>query len=147
MNFLLSADNPADMPSRQAVFSTATIQTSGERVRVIARFVIFPYKQNGVWVFDDERVGLIREPFVAGAGAILDVPTADLPRAEQGVKLVFSAAPFPGYTAEFILERSEYGGEWYRWPDKGMEGWLWPALFRYFDTAPAELFVSVSPRG
>ncbi|MBV9999594.1 MAG: hypothetical protein JO015_10840 [Verrucomicrobia bacterium] len=111
-----------------------------------ALFVIFPYKQNGVWVFDDERVGLNREPFVAGADAILDVLTADLPRAAQGVKLVFSAAPFPGYTAKFILERSEYGGNWYRWPDKGMEGWLCPALFKYFDTAPPELFVSVSPR-
>ena len=30
-------------------------------------FVIKPYKWNGMWVFDDERVGLDKEPFVAGA--------------------------------------------------------------------------------
>jgi hypothetical protein len=104
MTFLLPVDNPAGMPSRQAVFSTAVIQTSDERVRMNALFVIFPYKHHGVWVFDDERVGLIHEPFVAGADAILDVLTADLPRADQGVKLVFSAAPFPGYRAKFILD-------------------------------------------
>jgi hypothetical protein len=41
---------------------------------------------------------------------------------------------------------AEYGGNWYRWPDKGMEGWLCPALFKYFDQAPTELFVSVSSK-
>jgi hypothetical protein len=29
--------------------------------------VISPYKHHGVWVFDDARVGLQQEPFVAGA--------------------------------------------------------------------------------
>jgi hypothetical protein len=146
MAFLLSAGNPAAIPVRQAASRTAIIPTSGERVRVNALWVIFPYKEHGVWVFDDERVGLIREPFVAGADLILDVLTANLPRVDQGVKLVFSAAPFPGYTARFVWERSEYGGNWYRWPEKGMEGWLCPALFKYFDKAPPELFVSVSAK-
>jgi hypothetical protein len=146
MVFFVQADNPAAMPAQQAVYSTAIIQTSNERVRMNALFVIFPYKEHGVWVFDDERVGLTREPFVAGADTILDVLTANLPQAEHGVRLVFSAAPFPGYTARFVLERSEYGGSWYRWPEKGMEGWLCPALFKYFDKAPPELFVSVSPK-
>ena len=26
--------------------------------------VIFPYKRNGVWAFDDRSVGLVQEPFV-----------------------------------------------------------------------------------
>ena len=146
MAFLLQATNPGAMPAHQALCSRAIIQTSNESVRMNALFVIFPYKEHGVWAFDDERVGLTREPFVAGADVILDVLTAHLPHAEQGVKLVFSAAPFPGYTARFVLERSEYGGNWYRWPEKGMEGWLCPALFKYFDKAPPELFVSVSPK-
>jgi hypothetical protein len=29
--------------------------------------VIHPYKHAGVWAFDDPAVGLVREPFVAGA--------------------------------------------------------------------------------
>lgn len=32
-----------------------------------ALLVIHPYKFNHQWVFDDENVGLIREPFVNGA--------------------------------------------------------------------------------
>jgi hypothetical protein len=34
--------------------------------------VIHPYKHEGMWVFDDERVGLIQAPFVAGADRIID---------------------------------------------------------------------------
>ena len=34
--------------------------------------VIKPYKWEGMWVFDDERVGLVREAFVAGADTIID---------------------------------------------------------------------------
>jgi hypothetical protein len=109
-----------------------------------ALFVIAPYKCQGVWVFDDERVGLLREPFVSGADAILDVLTTNLPNAAQGVNLVFSATPFPGYSARFVRDRSEHGGNWYRWPEKGMEGWLCPALFKYFSSAPAELYVRVT---
>ncbi len=47
-------------------------------------FVINPYKWNGMWVFDDERVGLDKEPFVAGADTMIDtavelkgIPSAD----------------------------------------------------------------------
>ena len=32
--------------------------------------VIFPYRKNGVWMFDDEAVGLKQEPFVSGAPEI-----------------------------------------------------------------------------
>lgn len=117
-----------------------------ERVGMNALFVIFPYKHQGVWVFDDERVGLSREPFVSGADDILDVLAADVPDADNGIKLVFSATPFPGYTARFIRDRSEYGGNWYRWREKGMEGWLCPALLKYFEQAPETIFVKVAPK-
>jgi hypothetical protein len=33
------------------------------------------------------------------------------------------------------------GGNWYQADQPPSEGWLCPALFRYFDSAPAELFV------
>jgi hypothetical protein len=39
-------------------------------------FVIRPHKWNGMWVFDDERVGLDREPFVAGADTMIDTAVA-----------------------------------------------------------------------
>src|SRR5438874_385621 len=34
--------------------------------RMNSLLVIFPYKYEGTWVFDDARVGLFREPFIAG---------------------------------------------------------------------------------
>jgi len=33
--------------------------------------VIAPYKYLGMWVFDDEKVGLVQEPFVGDADQII----------------------------------------------------------------------------
>lgn len=63
--------------------------------------VIHPYKHQGVWVFDDERVGLVREPFVAGADVVIDRMVGDLDHPESGFTLLFSANPFPGINAIF----------------------------------------------
>ena len=34
--------------------------------------VISPFKHHGMWVFDDPRVGLVQEPFVAGTDTMID---------------------------------------------------------------------------
>jgi hypothetical protein len=34
--------------------------------------VIFPDKHSGVWMFDDERVDLQGEPFIAGADVMME---------------------------------------------------------------------------
>ena len=51
--------------------------------------VILPYRYGGTWVFDDESVGLVREPFVAGVPEMIDVLVADVPNAEEGFRLSF----------------------------------------------------------
>jgi hypothetical protein len=101
-------------------------------------FIIFPYREGGTWVFDDERAGLVREPFVEGVPEIIDKLVTGIPGAEKGFKLVFSAAPFPR-AQRFDHVREEYGGNWYRAQD-GAEGWLCPALFKYFPVAPPSLY-------
>jgi hypothetical protein len=106
-------------------------------------FAIVPYKFDGLWVFDDPDVGLVKEPFISGADQILDVLTQTMPDACKGFRLLFSSRPFPGYTVRFIWSRSEYGGNWYFWPEKEMEGWLCPALFKYFKQVPSNLYVKV----
>lgn len=108
--------------------------------------MIVPYKYQGMWVFDDERVGLHREPFVAGADVALDLMTADIPNAASGFVLLFSDQPFPGYQYEFHWKRPEYGGNWYYSPQFDREGWLCPALLRYFEEPPKRLYVQVKPR-
>lgn len=108
-------------------------------------YVIAPYKLHGTWVFDDPRVGLVQEPFVAGADSMIDRVVADVPNAEQGFALVFSASPFPGHQLRLDWDRGDSGGNWYRSEALGMEGWLCPALFKYFAEAPPNIYVQVKP--
>ncbi len=91
--------------------------------------LIMPYRYEGMWVFDDPRVGLDKEPFVSGADTMIDVFVADIPNAENGVRLLFSATPFPGYSAK-LEWRQEYGGNWYFSPKYEMEGWVMPGAFQ-----------------
>ncbi len=108
--------------------------------------VIAPYKHLGMWVFDDPAVGLIQEPFVAGIDKMIDLFTANIPDPERGFRLIFSAAAFPGSTIKLEWRREESGGNWYFCPQLGIEGWLCPALFRYFQQPPAELYARAEPR-
>jgi hypothetical protein len=105
--------------------------------------VIAPYKFEGIWVFDDAKVGLIQEPFVGGADTIIDELVAGIPNADSGFAMVFSGGDFPG---------SQHRLQWRRWERSGnvyfsellcMEGWLCPALLKYFEVPPQEIFVQV----
>lgn len=93
-----------------------------------------------MWVFDDERVGLVQEPFVAGADTIIDAWTKDIPNAGKGFRLIFSPVPFPGYQIKLDWRRQEMSGNTYYCERFDMEGWLCPALFKYFAEAPKELY-------
>ncbi len=112
-----------------------------------AIMVISPYVYQGTWVFDDERTGLVREPFVAGVPEMIDVLVADIPDAQQGFRLTFSARPFPGYQHKLNWDRGDGDGNYYRLDDPPMEGWLCPALFKYYGDAPPELYVKAEPAG
>lgn len=111
-----------------------------------AMLVIFPYLYNGTWVFDDESVELQKEPFVQGIPEMIDILVRDIPDADKGFKMLFSANPFPRYGAKLEWLREEYGGNWYKWEAQGLEGWLCPALFKYFATAPKEIYCQALPK-
>lgn len=115
-------------------------ETSAKTGKGNSIFVISPYWSSGTWVFDDPARGLVREPFVAGVPEVLTDLVADLPAARKGFRLIFSAIRFPGSQAKFVRVREETGGTWYLAED-GREGWLCPALFKYFAKAPEELYV------
>lgn len=102
--------------------------------------VIFPYQYQQTWVFDDEAVGLIKEPFVSGIPEMIDVLVQNIPDAIYGFKLLFSDQPFPDYQAKLIWQREEYGGHWYYWPASDLTGWLCPALFQYFSEPPSSIY-------
>ena len=100
----------------------------------------------GMWVFDDPPKGLDREPFVGGADTLIDRMTASLPNAARGFRLLFSAEPFPGYQYRFDWVRPEMSGNVYRSERFGLEGWLCPALLRYFDVPPQTLYIQVGEK-
>jgi hypothetical protein len=78
---------------------------------------------------------------VAGADTMIDRVVADIPDAEHGFTLFFSSTPFPGHQYCLDGRRAEGGGNWYYSAQLDMEGWLCPALLRYFQAAPKQLYV------
>ena len=108
--------------------------------------VIFPFVVNGQWVFDDDAAGLRQEPLILGIDLMIEKATAAIPDARKGFKLFFSPTPFPGYTVKLQWRRTEFGGHWYWCEQYQLEGWLCPALFRYFDQPPKEIYAKPEPR-
>lgn len=105
--------------------------------------IIRPYKYLNMWVFDDEKVGLIQEPFVSGADTLIDLITANIANAEEGFILVFSNNNFPNTDTVLEWKREESHGNWYYSKMFNIEAWLCPALYKYFDTAPQKLYVQI----
>ena len=108
-------------------------------------FVISPYFKHGTWVFDDPRRNLVEEPFVAGVPEIITLLVADIPNAQTGFRLTFSAAPFPGHKLVVTRGKAESGGFWYNVENSDQTGWLCPALFKFFPKAPEKLYVRADP--
>jgi hypothetical protein len=111
---------------------------------------IYPYRCHETWVFDDPRTGLKEEAFVSGADTMIDTVIAakGIPKAAEGFSLSFSDMPFPGYEVELKWLRADpLEGNWYSAVVGGtyIEGWLCPALFLYFATAPQRIFVRAEP--
>jgi hypothetical protein len=106
--------------------------------------VIRPYFHAGTWVFDDEAKGLVKEPFVEGIPGIINFLLGlhlNQHSTKKGFRLLFSSEPFPNITAKLTWEAEEAGGNWYALDGSSMEGWLCPALLKYFDKAPKTIYV------
>ena len=106
---------------------------------------IHPYFDNGLWVFDDDTVGLVKEPFVAGADLIMDRLAEQVPDGRNGFTLIFSELPFPGHQVSLEWMEEECGGNVYRCNELDMVGWLCPALLKYFAEAPQQIYAEVRP--
>lgn len=105
--------------------------------------VIWPYNIEGIWAFDDETRNLVREPFVGAINSMIDTLVTNVPDAKVGFRLLFSADLIPGYDLKLVWRRREGRGDWYYCEKLKTEGWLCPALLKYFSAAPKELYVKV----
>lgn len=128
-----------------AVWYSGVIPSKASRPPQNSILVIAPYRYNGTWVFDDARFGLVREAFVGGMPAMIDVLVANIPDAQKGFRLIFSAKPFPDYQKRLTWVRGNTDGNYYKIDEPPMEGWLCPAMFKYYDKAPPELYVRADP--
>lgn len=110
---------------------------------------IRPYKDRNLqqWVFDEPSLGLRKEAFVSGADDMLVgmAKKQGISNPEDGIKVIFSSSPFPGFQFELCFNRPEHGGVWYRCPElNDAKGWLCPAVTRFFKAFPARIYVAVS---
>jgi hypothetical protein len=108
--------------------------------------VIEPYKFAGTWVFNDYATGLRQEPFVEGIPEMMDDMVKGIPNADQGFRLTFSGTEFPGYTHKLVWRRTGNAGNWYYCEQLKFEGWLCPALLRYFKEPPKEIYAKADPK-
>ena len=102
--------------------------------------VIHPYLHKGTWVFDDEDKGLAREPFIAGIDTMLSNIVEMKGLDKNGFSVLFSGSFLPDAHMTLDWLRADGGGNWYSCPEHGMEGWLCPALYKYFEEAPKKIW-------
>ena len=94
-----------------------------------------------------EEAGIdVTGPAVSGADDIIDRMVENIPDARKGFTLLFSAVPFPGHQVVFEWVRADMSGNWYRSQALGMEGWLCPALLKYFEAPPKKLYAQFRAR-
>jgi len=99
--------------------------------------VLHIYNFNGTYVFDDASTGLVREPFVDGIPEIFEYL---LNGPVENFTAIFSASPFPGAQAQLKKVEPQFGGTIYQLDGTEMQGWLCPALFKYFAIAPEVIY-------
>ena len=99
------------------------------------------------WVFDAPEHGLDKEPFVEGMPDIifnvLYTEGMMFSAIKDGFWITFSDAmfkPAKGHSLHILHRQHERDHGWVYTYLGGLDGWLCPALFAYFDEAPQAIF-------
>lgn len=110
--------------------------------------IISAYIHDGQWVFDDASRELDKEPFVAGADTVIDLMSGRVDDDSiDKCTLIFSHIPFPSHQYKAVHKHSDkYDGNTYTFvvPQTNepiMDFWLCPALLKFYDEAPSEIYV------
>lgn len=98
--------------------------------------IIHPYKYGTAWVFDDKTKELDKEAFVAGADTLLDILTGN----SEKCTVTFSQHKFPGASNMVKHIGPELDGDIYYSEELKHTLWLCPALLKYFEKAPKEIW-------
>lgn len=101
-------------------------------------FTIEVYKHGAMWVFDDARVGLDKEPFVAGADTLID----KIAGGSDKITIIFSTIPFPGHKLRVDRKNTKpVTGTDYYCEEYKHDLWLCPALNLYYPKSPDHVFI------
>ena len=114
-------------------------------------YAISAYFHDGFWVFDDESRGLDKEPFVEGADILMDHMSGRVTdKSKDEVRFYFAKSPLPGFDVKLTKYKVDgYDGTYYfvDFPafDIQKEGpiWLCPALLKFFNKAPKNIYVKI----
>ena len=113
--------------------------------------VIHPYKEAGMWIFDDDKKNIVKEPFVSGADEILDFISGY----NMKCTVLFSNNCFPGSKWRLNKTSEEGQGAWYvlnqlaandecREITNIKHGWLCAVVKYYFQGGiPEEIYLQV----
>lgn len=112
------------------------------------------YWTGSTWAFDDPRIGLVAEPFVAGAEMIISdaIERAHgylvLKKAkETGIVITFSKTLLPHVEDEVSITLQEqfdkFGHGMYIDNFSGRVGWLCPATLHYFKDYPEYIYANI----
>lgn len=115
--------------------------------------IIYPYKYESQWVFDDESRGLDKEAFVSGMPemieSILSLTNIGITTKEFPIKFkfMFSEIPFPNNFGYLEWDKSDISGNYlykYSFGSYHYQGWLYP-LLEYFDKPPHRIYFKADP--
>ena len=108
---------------------------------------IYPYRTKGGWAFDDEDVGLYKEPFIAGIPEIID----SIVKKRNSFTAHISSSPIPNFTGHLVklsdgeVKKAGLVPEtgWYGLKGTDMVGWLCPATLKYFADYPESIYFKI----
>ena len=116
-----------------------------------AVYVIRPYRAKAspkTWVFDDDRFGLVQEPFVFGASEAIERVVKRKLGAVDQAEIIFAETPLP--ESDVVLRRIGTGADpdvqGCRYHDGVDELWLCPAMTHYFPGSPAPETIQIAIR-
>ncbi len=99
--------------------------------------ILHIFKENGVWMFNDEEVGLYKEPFVSSINPMID-------RVVDGDKFKAFISHSSIFEFTMVLDKENEGMDGtYKLRGTDIIGWLCPATLKYFDKYPDSIYVKI----
>jgi hypothetical protein len=110
------------------------------------------YAKSGMWVFDEEKLGLKAEAFVRGCSEILSAAVRQTHPQVRKIfkkewKVSFGSTPECKnnerlFTVRWMMKEGE--GNWYYCPELDKIGWLCGRLYNFFHHAPKQMYFKVA---